>query len=94
MPRHAVTHVVGWMHEPPEQHAHLLLPPTHTRTHASTGRVAAGHYGADCSLSLGPEGRPVVLAGQSYVPRAAGPRVYVYELPVTMTTWCACLAWH
>lgn len=46
-----------------------------------------GHYGTDCSLSLGPDGRPALLRGQGYVPRAKGPRVYVYELPPSMTQW-------
>ena len=54
--------------------------------------VCAGHWGADCSLSMGAGGKPVLLAPggpdeKPYLPRAAGPRIYVYELPVNLTTW-------
>lgn len=47
----------------------------------------AGYYGADCSLSLDDKGKPELLAGQQYVPRASGPRIYVYELPPSLNTW-------
>lgn len=40
-----------------------------------------GYWGADCSLSWGEGGRPALLAGQGYVPRAKKPLIYVYELP-------------
>ncbi|KAG2484983.1 hypothetical protein HYH03_016277 [Edaphochlamys debaryana] len=50
-------------------------------------KCAEGKFGADCSLSLGPDGRPRLLADRGYTPRARGPRVYVYELPPEMTTW-------
>ncbi|KXZ45289.1 hypothetical protein GPECTOR_56g385 [Gonium pectorale] len=46
-----------------------------------------GHYGADCSLSLGPDGKPVLLAGSGYTTRAKRPWVYVYELPPALLTW-------
>ncbi|KAG2446120.1 hypothetical protein HXX76_000719 [Chlamydomonas incerta] len=46
-----------------------------------------GFYGADCSLSTGPDGRPVLLAGQGYVPRQHGIKIYVYELPPVANTW-------
>ncbi|KAG1660242.1 hypothetical protein FOA52_007639 [Chlamydomonas sp. UWO 241] len=41
----------------------------------------AGFYGADCSLSLDASGRPALLAGTGYTPRARRPHVYIYELP-------------
>ncbi|KXZ45290.1 hypothetical protein GPECTOR_56g386 [Gonium pectorale] len=46
-----------------------------------------GHYGADCSLSLGPDGKPVLLAGSGYTTRAKRPWVYVYELPPELAGW-------
>ncbi|GIL72460.1 hypothetical protein Vretifemale_2822 [Volvox reticuliferus] len=46
-----------------------------------------GYYGADCALSLGPDGRPELLAGQGYVPRQHGIKIYVYELPPMTNTW-------
>ncbi|GFR41320.1 hypothetical protein Agub_g2004 [Astrephomene gubernaculifera] len=46
-----------------------------------------GFYGADCSLSTGADGRPQLLAGQGYVPRREGPKIYVYELPPLTNTW-------
>ncbi|KAG2494159.1 hypothetical protein HYH03_007795 [Edaphochlamys debaryana] len=46
-----------------------------------------GHFGADCSLSLGRDGKPQLLAGRGYTPRSRGPRVYMYELPPEFTTW-------
>ncbi|KAG2495587.1 hypothetical protein HYH03_006187 [Edaphochlamys debaryana] len=46
-----------------------------------------GTFGADCFLSLGPDGKPRLLADRGYTPRARGPRVYVYELPPEITTW-------
>ncbi len=55
-----------------------MSPPCH---------VAPGFYGADCSLSTGRDGRPVLLASQGYVRRTHGVRVYVYELPPITNTW-------
>ena len=49
-----------------------------------------GYYGADCSLSLAADGRPVLLAGTPYQTRRKRPHVYVYELPPHLTTWCDC----
>ncbi|PNH00099.1 hypothetical protein TSOC_014095 [Tetrabaena socialis] len=46
-----------------------------------------GSYGADCALSTGADGRPVLLAGQGYAPRRQGIKVYVYELPPVTNTW-------
>ncbi|KXZ44080.1 hypothetical protein GPECTOR_74g694 [Gonium pectorale] len=46
-----------------------------------------GFFGADCALSMGPHGKPELLADQGYKPRARGPRVYMYELPPDMTVW-------
>ncbi len=40
-----------------------------------------GYYGADCALSSGIQGQPVLLAGQGYVPRQRGVKIFVYELP-------------
>jgi hypothetical protein len=47
-----------------------------------------GFFGADCSMSLDEEGKPVLLAGTGYTTRAKRPWVYVYELPPDLTTWC------
>jgi len=44
----------------------------------------SGYYGADCSLSLGPDGLPVLLEGQGYTPRKRAPKIYVYELPPSL----------
>ncbi|GIL87530.1 hypothetical protein Vretifemale_15566 [Volvox reticuliferus] len=46
-----------------------------------------GRFGADCSLSLGPDGKPVLLAGTGYQTRAKRPWVYIYELPPHLFTW-------
>ncbi|KAG1671535.1 hypothetical protein FOA52_011255 [Chlamydomonas sp. UWO 241] len=46
-----------------------------------------GHFGADCSLSMGRDARMRLLADYGYTPRATRPRVYVYELPSNMSTW-------
>ncbi|EFJ44864.1 hypothetical protein VOLCADRAFT_94896 [Volvox carteri f. nagariensis] len=46
-----------------------------------------GHYGADCALSLGPDGRPELLSWQGYTPRQHGVKIYVYELPPLTNTW-------
>ncbi len=46
-----------------------------------------GFFGADCSLSLGEDGVPQVLADRGYKMRSRGPRVYMYELPPDMWTW-------
>jgi hypothetical protein len=46
-----------------------------------------GHYGADCSLSIGDQGKPVLLAGSNYTTRSSGPKIYVYELPPHLTSW-------
>ncbi|GIL44053.1 hypothetical protein Vafri_1620 [Volvox africanus] len=51
-------------------------------------RCAPGFYGSDCSLSLGPGGKPVLLAGTGYRTREKRPWVYVYELPPHLVTWC------
>ncbi|MEW5302327.1 MAG: hypothetical protein WDW36_005126 [Sanguina aurantia] len=53
-----------------------------------------GVWGNDCALSMGPDGKPVLLEGQGYKvsrtnsaivllcsPRPSGPRIYIYELP-------------
>lgn len=53
---------------------HLLPPPS-------------GHYGADCSLSLGPDGRPEILLGLGYTPAKRKPMVYIYEVPPRFNTW-------
>jgi hypothetical protein len=47
----------------------------------------AGRYGADCSLSLGADGRPVLLEGSGYATRTKRPWVYVYELPPSLLSW-------
>ncbi|KAG2495607.1 hypothetical protein HYH03_006207 [Edaphochlamys debaryana] len=54
---------------------------------AGVCHCSAGKFGSDCSLSLGPDGKPRLLADRGYTPRARGPRVYVYELPPAMNTW-------
>ncbi|GFR41319.1 hypothetical protein Agub_g2003 [Astrephomene gubernaculifera] len=46
-----------------------------------------GFWGMDCSLSRGPDGGVELLAGQGYVPRREGPKIYVYELPPNCTSW-------
>ncbi|GLC66435.1 hypothetical protein PLESTF_000427100 [Pleodorina starrii] len=46
-----------------------------------------GFFGTDCALSMGPDGKPALLADRGYVPRTRGPRVYMYELPPSMNTW-------
>ena len=46
-----------------------------------------GHYGADCSVSIGADGKPALLAGQGYQTRHKRPSIYVYELPPTYSTW-------
>ncbi|EFJ49510.1 acetylglucosaminyltransferase [Volvox carteri f. nagariensis] len=46
-----------------------------------------GRFGADCSLSLGPDGRPQLLADKGYQTREKRPWVYVYELPPHLFTW-------
>ncbi|GIL43909.1 hypothetical protein Vafri_1495 [Volvox africanus] len=46
-----------------------------------------GFFGMDCSLSLGTDGKAQVLADRGYRPRSRGPRVYMYELPPSMTAW-------
>ena len=47
----------------------------------------AGHYGADCSLSLGSNGRPSILEGLGYKPATRKPMVYIYEVPPRFNTW-------
>lgn len=64
--------------------------------------LTAGHYGADCALSLAlpapepgggselphrPALRPTLLAGSGYSTRTKRPHVYVYELPPRLTSW-------
>lgn len=44
----------------------------------------AGFYGADCSLSLGPDGKPQLLGEMDALRNPQGPRVYIYELPPEM----------
>ncbi|KAG2498002.1 hypothetical protein HYH03_004261 [Edaphochlamys debaryana] len=46
-----------------------------------------GFYGADCALSVGPDGLPKLLAGQGYRERKRGVKVYVYELPPVTNSW-------
>ncbi|KAG2443680.1 hypothetical protein HXX76_002028 [Chlamydomonas incerta] len=51
-----------------------------------------GFFGNDCALSMAPAGpngtpTPAVLSDRGYTPRAAGPRVYIYDLPPELTTW-------
>ncbi|KAG2443675.1 hypothetical protein HXX76_002023 [Chlamydomonas incerta] len=51
-----------------------------------------GFFGNDCALSMAPAGprgtlTPAVLTDRGYTPRAAGPRVYIYDLPPELTTW-------
>jgi hypothetical protein len=41
----------------------------------------AGFWGTDCSLSVGPDGKPELLAGFGYTQRSKPPKIYVYELP-------------
>ncbi|GFR46852.1 hypothetical protein Agub_g8492, partial [Astrephomene gubernaculifera] len=64
---------------------------------------ARGHFGSDCSLSLGPDGAtPVLLAEQAllagqegeaassstpYKPREKRPRIYVYDVPHKYSSW-------
>lgn len=48
----------------------------------------SGYYGADCSLSTGPDGTPQLLAGLGYQVRARKPHIYIYELPPQFNTWC------
>lgn len=65
--------------------------------------MVTGHWGADCALSMDAAGKPQLLAPtapdeQPYLPRAAGPRIYVYELPPEFNTWCVhcqlvCVGW-
>ena len=47
----------------------------------------AGFYGADCSLSLGSDGKPGILAGLGYRPATRKPLVYIYEVPPRFNTW-------
>ncbi|KAG2430415.1 hypothetical protein HXX76_009940 [Chlamydomonas incerta] len=46
-----------------------------------------GYYGIDCALSMGQDGKPVLLAGKGYATRAKRPWVYVYELPPELSAW-------
>lgn len=46
-----------------------------------------GHFGADCSLSLGASARPQLLAGTGYRTRGKRPWVYIYELPPELMSW-------
>ena len=63
--------------------------PQPTQPHAP---IRTGFFGNDCGLSMVPAGpngtrTPVVLSDRGYTPRAAGPRVYIYDLPPELTTW-------
>lgn len=58
---------------------------THTLLHTFPRVPPSGFYGADCALSIGARGKPELLAGQGYQPRERRPRIYVYELPPSMT---------
>ena len=49
----------------------------------------AGFWGADCSLSMDEGGKPQLLAGTGYKPRARRPLVYVYDIPQHWSSWCA-----
>lgn len=49
--------------------------------------LRAGFFGADCSLSMGGDGKVEVLAGQGYRLAPHRPRVYVYELPPHFNVW-------
>eukprot|EP00195_Chlamydomonas_chlamydogama_P007154 CAMPEP_0202896838 /NCGR_PEP_ID=MMETSP1392-20130828/5751_1 /ASSEMBLY_ACC=CAM_ASM_000868 /TAXON_ID=225041 /ORGANISM="Chlamydomonas chlamydogama, Strain SAG 11-48b" /LENGTH=484 /DNA_ID=CAMNT_0049582321 /DNA_START=368 /DNA_END=1822 /DNA_ORIENTATION=+ len=46
-----------------------------------------GYYGADCSLSIGPDGKPQILAGLGYKPAPGKPKIYIYEVPPRFNTW-------
>eukprot|EP00798_Chlamydomonas_sp_ICE-L_P013327 gene13328-19166_t len=45
-----------------------------------------GHYGGDCALSIGEDGTQELLRGTGYKTREKRPHVYVYELPLNLTT--------
>jgi hypothetical protein len=47
----------------------------------------AGYWGVDCAISWGPKGKPQLLDG-TYKPRKTGVKIYVYELPANLTSWC------
>lgn len=49
--------------------------------------LSSGFYGSDCALSLGEDGKPVLLAGTGYTTRKKRPHIYVYELPPYLNTW-------
>ena len=53
----------------------------------SPTHLLSGHYGADCSLSLSPDGVPAILEGLRYVPATRKPMVYIYEVPPRFNTW-------
>ena len=56
-------------------------------TNGSTASApAAGHWGTDCALSYGPDGKVAVLAGTGYKPLSSAPLFYVYELPPEYNT--------
>lgn len=61
----------------------LILPCSNPEPPPAT----AGFWGADCSLSLGPQGDLAVLHGRGYQPRERRPRVYVYDLPAPLASW-------
>lgn len=59
----------------------------HGRCVAGWCHCHAGYFGADCSLSTGPDGHPVLLKDEGYLPNTKGPYVYVYELPPQYNVW-------
>ncbi|GLI67604.1 hypothetical protein VaNZ11_011846 [Volvox africanus] len=46
-----------------------------------------GFFSADCSLSIGPSGKPVILEGKGYLPRDQRPYIYVYDIPHRYSSW-------
>ncbi|GIL86692.1 hypothetical protein Vretifemale_14892, partial [Volvox reticuliferus] len=46
-----------------------------------------GFFSADCSLSIGPSGKPVILEGKGYQPRDQRPYIYVYDIPHRYSSW-------
>ncbi|GIL98165.1 hypothetical protein Vretimale_3596, partial [Volvox reticuliferus] len=46
-----------------------------------------GNFTSDCSMSLGPDGKPQLLAGTGYKPRKKRPRIYVYDIPHKYSSW-------
>ena len=66
----------------------LRLPSTPLSIlHSSAPPSIPGDFGGDCSLSMGSDGKPQLLAGQGYVVRQRRPLVYIYELPPSFNTY-------